>query len=482
MDQALTFPHPNLYHISLSVASCIAILVVYAIWSVLSRRWAHIKLVAPARKVAVGKAGESTEELVGSWCQSLKDGFRASWWLPNGHAQTIYSAIADFSMDDHVTYQRQLLRVPDGGTIGVDIYPQLSTQLPEDSPVVIVNHGLTGGSHESYVRNLVVWLTKPVAEGGLGGRVAVVNFRGCASTPLTSPHLYSSGNTIDDHTATTYLASLFPKAPLLGVGFSLGAAVMTRYLGEQGSKCRLRAAVVLCCPLELRGMSAKLDSAHIFPRLYSLTMARKILKSLSPHLLSHSPLSSPSSALHVNIPEIISLSQSARYRWTLRASKVTELVVTKVGGSAPCFPFEGLEEFLEWACPSGWVGRIRRPTLAISALDDPIVSGDCLPYPAIRASSHLVLAAVPQGGHLGWFDGPLTGPERHRRWHVRPIIEFLRGAVQELQPLPKEVAGAEVRKGEDGWCFVGEVGWRVVGDEEEKGWTGTGMGIGAETA
>lgn len=243
---------------------------------------------------------------------------------------------------------------------GVDVYPPLTIELADDAPVIVVNHGLTGGSHESYVRNLVVWLTKPIAEGGLGGRAAVVNFRGCASTPLTSPHLYCSGNTIDNHTATTYLASLFPDAPLLGVGFSLGAAVMTRYLGEQGDKSRLRAAVVLYCPLELKAMSAKLDSAHLFPRLYSLTMARKILKSISPHLLPHSPLSSPSSPLHVNIPEILSLSSSVKYKWTLRASKVTELVVTKVGGSAPCFPFEGMDQFLEWACPSGWIGRIKR--------------------------------------------------------------------------------------------------------------------------
>lgn len=89
-------------------------------------------------------------------------------------------------------------------------------------------------------------------------------------------------------------------------------------------------------------------------------MARKILKSISPHLLPHSPLSSPSSPLHVNIPEILSLSSSVKYKWTLRASKVMELVVTKVGGSAPCFPFEGMDQFLEWACPSGWIGRIKR--------------------------------------------------------------------------------------------------------------------------
>jgi len=54
-----------------------------------------------------------------------------------------------------------------------------------------------------------------------------------------------------------YLAHLFPKAKMFGIGFSLGAAVMTRYLGEQGEDCRLRAACVMCAPLELRNMSAK---------------------------------------------------------------------------------------------------------------------------------------------------------------------------------------------------------------------------------
>lgn len=157
---------------------------------------------------------------------------------------------------------------------GVDVYPPLSVDLPAGSPIVIVNHGLTGGSHESYVRNIVVWLTNPRNEGGLGARAAVVNvgphgslrelptpadqqFRGCAQTPLTSPHLYCSGSTLDVHTATLFLADLFPASPMFGVGFSLGAALMTRYLGEQGQHCRLQAAVVLCAPLELRAMSRK---------------------------------------------------------------------------------------------------------------------------------------------------------------------------------------------------------------------------------
>jgi predicted alpha/beta-fold hydrolase len=71
---------------------------------------------------------------------------------------------------------------------GVDIYPPLSMPLPEASPVVLLNHGLTGGSHESYVRNMVLNIAKPWSEGGLGGRVAVVNVS-CASCMHLS-HLF----------------------------------------------------------------------------------------------------------------------------------------------------------------------------------------------------------------------------------------------------------------------------------------------------
>ncbi|WWC89242.1 uncharacterized protein L201_004161 [Kwoniella dendrophila CBS 6074] len=402
--------------------------------------------------------GESTKELIERCCKSLKGGFKASWWLPNGHAQTIYSAMANFSEDDPITYQRKLLRLPDGGTVGLDIHPSLSVKLPDNSPIILINHGLTGGSHESYVRNMVVWVNKPPKEGGLGGRAAVVNFRGCASTPLTSAHLYSTGSTIDLHTSVLYLATLFPEAPMAGIGFSLGAAVMTRYLGEQGDKCKLKAGVVLCCPLDMKVVTYGLDSPHPLTRLYSLSMSHKILHSISPHLLPSSPLSHPTSHLHIHLPEILSLTKSIRRRINLKASKMLELVACTVGGGSELFPFETLDGFLSWSCPGNWIGKIKRPTLAISALDDPIVSSACLPYKAIRESSHCVLATVPQGGHLGWFEGPLTGKDKHKRWHVKPTIEFLTAILESHLPEHVNQIEATKVKNEGTLDWVGEVG------------------------
>jgi predicted alpha/beta-fold hydrolase len=47
--------------------------------------------------------------------------------------------------------------------------------------------------------------------------------------------------------ALMYLKHIYPNAPLLGVGFSLGANVLTRYLAEDGIHSRLIAGCALAC-------------------------------------------------------------------------------------------------------------------------------------------------------------------------------------------------------------------------------------------
>lgn len=122
------------------------------------------------------------------------------------------------------------------------------------------------GSHESYVRAILSPTCTPVEEGGLGYRGVVVNFRGCesdrvievhtfnatdwvlgAGVPITSPQFYSAGYTDDIRVAILYISKRYPRAPLIGVGFSLGANVLTRYLAEEGNHCRLMAGCVLAC-------------------------------------------------------------------------------------------------------------------------------------------------------------------------------------------------------------------------------------------
>jgi hypothetical protein len=123
------------------------------------------------------------------------------------------------------------------------------------------------GSDDSYIRAILSRACAPVEEGGLGYRAAVIIFRGCAfsytyvfgfsslisnlyigsGVPLTSQLMYSAGHTNDTRQALMYITHRYPKAVLLGLGFSLGANVLTRYLGEEGAQSRISSACVLAC-------------------------------------------------------------------------------------------------------------------------------------------------------------------------------------------------------------------------------------------
>jgi hypothetical protein len=104
---------------------------------------------------------------------------------------------------------------------------------------------------------------------------------------------------------------------------------------------------------------ARLDARRPFPKLYSYTMARKILHSVLPNILiPDAPLSHPDSALYEGLESLLQMGQG--YRWTLRASQVIEAISAKIGGSSEHFPFAGLKQFLEWGCPKVWLGKIQR--------------------------------------------------------------------------------------------------------------------------
>ena len=68
-----------------------------------------------------------------------------------------------------------------------------------------------------------------------------------AGVSLTSPQLYSSCHTDDLRQALLYISYRYPRAPLLGLGFSLGANILTRYVAEEGEECRLISACALAC-------------------------------------------------------------------------------------------------------------------------------------------------------------------------------------------------------------------------------------------
>ncbi|WVQ76121.1 hypothetical protein IAR50_005764 [Cryptococcus sp. DSM 104548] len=439
-------------------------------------------LVALSRRVA-GKSGERKGVTVNQWVEenvtSLKGNFTPAAWLPNGHLQTLFTAVGDFTKVDKVHYVRTYLRLPDGGTLGIDVTPEDHYTLPPDAPTVVVCHGLTGGSHESYVRNILAWVIKPTAEGGLGGRGVVVNFRGCAGVPVTSDQLYSAGTTMDLALALHFISSRYPSSKLLGIGFSLGASILSRYLGEYGEDALLSSGAVLGCPWDLTAMSHKLENDWFTARVYSSTLGKNVLR-LFFRAYDKNPalFDSADSPLAEYVPELKKLRKKAGSKMRLRG--VDDVLTCKIGGprGIGAWPFPSAAEYYAWANPSKVLRSVKVPLLAINAFDDPVIDGLALPLAEMQASSHIYTAITRSGGHLGWFDGPFFGSpaKTKHRWVLKPVAEWFQACARDLRS-PGEDARAPVEvEEEEGWEWVKEprykisgldrVGWKVLREGE----------------
>jgi predicted alpha/beta-fold hydrolase len=68
---------------------------------------------------------------------------------------------------------------------------------------------------------------------------------------------------------------MFPSAPLTAIGFSLGANILAKYLGEEGDDTTIKAAVVLGNPWDLMKGHVILSSSWMGD-VYSRAMATSL--------------------------------------------------------------------------------------------------------------------------------------------------------------------------------------------------------------
>lgn len=79
----------------------------------------------------------------------------------------------------------------------------------------------------------------------------MLNHRGHAGMPLTSPKLYSPKSYEDVEEVVEMLAEKHPGRQIYLVGSSLGGALVGNYLGRSGKRCKATAAVLVNSPIHL---------------------------------------------------------------------------------------------------------------------------------------------------------------------------------------------------------------------------------------
>lgn len=136
----------------------------------------------------------------------------------------------------------------DGAQVALD-WTVGEKQLGDDSktPVLVVLHGLTGGSHESYIQGVlekVGYAPPPISmvysspftqviQAPHYYRGVVMHSRGCGFTEITTPHTINGASTNDLRQILVHIRSkLAPGTPMVGIGFSLGSNILVKVVKE----------------------------------------------------------------------------------------------------------------------------------------------------------------------------------------------------------------------------------------------------------
>jgi predicted alpha/beta-fold hydrolase len=320
--------------------------------------------------------------------------YRAPWWLPGGHAQTIYAALS--APRPRVIYRRERWDTPDGDFIDLDWVnepPALGNQLsasPSHAPLVALFHGLEGGSRSHYALALMA----AVLERGWRG--VVVHFRGCGGELNRLPRAYHSGDSAE---IDWVLRRLRPQAPrLFAVGVSLGGNALLKWLGESGAAAGgvVERAAAISAPVDLMAAGNALDRGFnlIYVRHFLSSMKRKSLAKLA---------------------RFPGLFDAVRVRAAGTLREFDDAV------TAPLHGFRNTDDYWTRASAKPWLRGIEVPALMLNARNDPFLPGAALPAPHEVAPA-VLLEQPASGGHVGFVSGGFPGS---LGWMPARVMEFL---------------------------------------------------------
>jgi len=301
--------------------------------------------------------------------------FRAPWWLPGGHAQTIWPAVfARRFRGDPPQFRRERWTTPDGDFVDVDF---LDHAAPAGAPLLVLFHGLEGSSGSHYAQAFADWARDA------GWDFVLPHFRGCSGEINLAPRAYHSG---DYEEVGWMLAQLRARraGTLVAVGVSLGGNALLRWAEEAGDSAAhtVSAVAAVCSPVDLMAGGHCIGRGFnrlVYTPMFLRTMVPKALQKLAQH------------------PGLFDRERLLQARDLYEFDDVF---------TAPLHGFAGTDDYWSRGSAKPHLHRIRIPALVLNARNDPFIPAASLPQ-AGEVGSQVTLWQPPHGGHVGFPAGRL---------------------------------------------------------------------------
>ncbi|MFQ3576044.1 MAG: alpha/beta fold hydrolase [Cytophagales bacterium] len=279
-----------------------------------------------------------------------------------GNFQTVWYSLSRIE-NSVFSPQLKLFKTSDDDFLELDFYEINSQSL------TLIFHGLESSSKQAYV----LGMTNRALE--FGSDVIAVNFRGCGKEMNKQFRSYHSGASDDLKELIDYYVSNYKLVN--SVGFSLGANVLLKYLGENPKNC-LNSAIAISSPLDLFKTVKNLENN--FFGIYQ----QHFLKKLKSKLVRKAKLFPE----HLKMKEI---------------EKISTLKALDDYYTAPAHGFKDALDYYSKCSSIHFLSSIQTPCLIINALNDPFYTG--INYKQIVSdiqNPNLEWCLPKFGGHVGF--------------------------------------------------------------------------------
>jgi predicted alpha/beta-fold hydrolase len=233
-----------------------------------------------------------------------------------------------------------------------------------------------------------------------GFNVVRLNQRNCGGTEHLSPTLYHSGLSGDIRAVIEELIGQDRLPEIFAAGFSMGGNLVLKMAGEFG----------YAAPPELRGYVAVAPAfdlaacADALAEPWNFLYERHFVRKLKDRMRRKSRL----------FPDQFPVDGMGGIR---SVRDFDEVITARFCG------FAGADDYYARSSARQLLGQIRRPTLIVTAADDPFVPVATFDDAALVANPEITLVRPAYGGHCAFVS---KEPGDERFWVEARIVEFCR--------------------------------------------------------
>jgi len=282
----------------------------------------------------------------------------------------------------YFTTVRERIQTPDNDWFDVDYASPSSLSIEnsvkyegEDKGLVIILHGLESNTEGALVTKMATSFLQK------GFSCCLVSFRGCSGEDNNLPGAYHLGFTDDLNLLVRMLNKKDPNRKMYLSGFSLGGNVCLKYLGELGDEAEslnLLGAAVTCVPFDPVASQGKLDvgiNRAIYSENFLQTLKKKAKRKIARW---------PSAFDYEKIKNSTTIGEFDDY------------FIAQIYG------FQDKVDYYRKTGSKWWLNKIRVPTIAVNARDDPFIEESSLPSEEDVKTAPVRLIYTDQGGHCGF--------------------------------------------------------------------------------